>query len=90
MKDCCGKEIVVNDVHRLRVARNRHPNCNGTSWGWIEGTNGGYWSDDKPFDSTAAASFVARMTETGCKGHCASCTAIETLTLRGGPEKPHA
>ncbi len=43
-----------------RVARNRHRNCNGTDWGWIEGAPGDdTWSDDKGFNSQAAALVVS-------------------------------
>ena len=86
MKDCCGNDIKITDLYRLRVATNRHPNCDGTAWGWIEGTSGGYWSDNKKFNHDEALSFVDRATETGCNGHCASCRANDTNQR---PMKPH-
>lgn len=34
--DTCGQPIIpVRD--KLEIFTNRHPNCYGTSWGWIEG-----------------------------------------------------
>ena len=58
MNDCCGQEIIPKDK-KLSVHTNRHPNCNGTSWGWIEGcTLNICWSDDHCFDYAAALEFV--------------------------------
>ena len=37
MKDCCGQEIVPIPGRKLSVHTNRHPNTDGSSWGWIEG-----------------------------------------------------
>lgn len=43
-----------------RVCRNKHPNTNGTDWGWIEGPAGDTtWSDDKAFNREAAARVVS-------------------------------
>ena len=50
----------LHTVKPWRVARNRHRNVNGTDWGWIEGAGGDdTWSDDKAFDSQAAALVVS-------------------------------
>jgi hypothetical protein len=51
----------LHTVKPWRVARNRHPNTNGTDWGWIDGAGGDdTWSDDKPFNRRAAE-FVASL-----------------------------
>lgn len=42
-----------------RMATNRHPNCDGSQWGWIDGVVGHWtWTDEKPF-SRAQAEFIA-------------------------------
>ena len=47
---------LLHTTDRWRTARNKHPNTNGTDWGWIEGAAGGdnTWSDDKRFNRKAA------------------------------------
>jgi hypothetical protein len=58
MKDSCGKEIIPMR-ERLSVHRNRHTNCDGTSWGWIEGCKGNIcWSNNKSFNEEEAQRFV--------------------------------
>ena len=58
--NCGGKEVPHNTV-RWRVATNRHPNCDGTSWGWIEGAPGHVcWTDEtKSFNREKAGVVVA-------------------------------
>lgn len=55
-KDCCNQDIVPKSPSvRLSVHRNRHPNCDGTSWGWIDGcTLNICWSNNKGFNEKAA------------------------------------
>ncbi|QRY51835.1 hypothetical protein [Mycolicibacterium septicum] len=44
---------------RWSIQTNRHPECSGRSWGWIEGPRAHYcWSDDKP-GTRADAEFIA-------------------------------
>ena len=44
--NCGGKEVPHNTVP-WRVATNRHPNTDGTLWGWIEGAPGNVcWSNE--------------------------------------------
>lgn len=51
----CGSTDVPHNNQRWRTCTNRHPNTNGTSWGWIEGAPGNVcWSNDKSFDQAAA------------------------------------
>jgi hypothetical protein len=56
--DTSGREIIpIRD--RLSICTNRHPNCDGTLWGWIEGcTNNVCWSNNKNFNYDAARKFV--------------------------------
>jgi len=63
MKDCSGQEIVpIKKV--LSMHQNRHPNCDGTAWGWIEGCDKNIcWSDNEPFNRKAAGTFVKRYHE---------------------------
>ena len=36
------------DKRRWEVKTNRHPNCDGTSWGWIEGSDSNIcWSNER-------------------------------------------
>lgn len=63
MQDCSGKEIQVLDVNKLRVLCNRHSNCDGTAWGWIEGTNNAVWSDNSFFNRASAVEFVLQQKE---------------------------
>lgn len=57
-RDCSGQEIIpVRDC--LEMHTNRHPNCDGTSWGWIEGcTLNICWSDNSYFDHHRAMELV--------------------------------
>lgn len=58
--DCCGQPIHHNS-RKWEVRTNAHPNCNGTSWGWIEGTTKNIcWSNDKSFNHSKALE-VARL-----------------------------
>lgn len=61
MKDCCGHDIVPIQK-TLTIHTNRHPNSDGTSWGWIEGCDGRFnicWSDNKFFNYDKASEFVS-------------------------------
>jgi hypothetical protein len=50
---------VQHNTEKWRVCTNRHPECNGNSWGWIEGAPGHVcWSNSKRFNSTAAGEMV--------------------------------
>ena len=63
MKDCCGKNIIPISK-QLSVHTNRHPNINGTRWGWIEGCGGNIcWSDDSQFNHKKADEFVRNYNE---------------------------
>ena len=45
-KDCSGQEIIPI-AKRLKVKTNRHPNTDGTEWGWVEGcTKNIVWSNN--------------------------------------------
>lgn len=57
--DCCGKKIIP-EADQLTVYTNKHPNTNGSLWGWIEGcTSNVCWSNDSPFDEKAAREYVS-------------------------------
>ena len=58
MKDCCNQEIIpIKD--KLEIHTNRHPNTDGTSWGWIDGCSANIcWSDNKRFNHKEALKFV--------------------------------
>lgn len=58
--NCEGKEVPHNTVP-WRVATNRHPNTDGTSWGWIEGAPGNVcWSNSgSSFNREKAGKAVA-------------------------------
>ena len=60
--DCCNQEIIpVSKTVKLSVHTNRHPNCDRTDWGWIEGcTKNICWSDNKKFNKEAAYELVSR------------------------------
>jgi len=56
--DCCN-QIIIPARDRLSVHTNSHSNCNGTSWGWIEGcTKNICWSNDSSFNHAAAVKFT--------------------------------
>jgi len=58
MKDCCDQEIIPGSK-KLSIYKNRHPNTNGSSWGWIEGCSKDvFWSNDNEFDYEKASEFV--------------------------------
>ena len=59
MKDCSNQEITPVKKE-LSIHTNRHPNTDGTSWGWIEGCDKNIvWSDDsKTFNYKIASKFV--------------------------------
>lgn len=58
--DCCGQEIIpMNENVTLKVHTNRHPNTDGTAWGWIEGcTLNICWGDDEKFTRDKAIELV--------------------------------
>uniref|UniRef100_A0A6M3JM77 Uncharacterized protein n=1 Tax=viral metagenome TaxID=1070528 RepID=A0A6M3JM77_9ZZZZ len=59
MKDCCGQEIIPIPGRKLSVHTNRHPNTDGSSWGWIEGcTLNVCWSNNSRFTRKDAGAFV--------------------------------
>lgn len=61
--DCAGQEIIP--IGKLSIHVNRHPNINGTSWGWIDGcTKNIVWSDDKKFNHRAASDLVEAWNKT--------------------------
>jgi hypothetical protein len=46
---------------KLTVETNRHPNCDGSSWGWIEGCSKNIcWSNNKKFNKEKAIQLVKR------------------------------
>ena len=57
----CGGEEVPHNTVPWRVATNRHPNTDGTSWGWIEGAPGHVcWSNSgRSFNRENAGKVVA-------------------------------
>lgn len=56
----CGKRDIPHNTAPWRVAKNRHPNTDGTEWGWIEGApEGVFWSDNGAFTSEKAGRVVA-------------------------------
>jgi hypothetical protein len=58
MKDCWDQEIVPISK-KLSIHRNRHTNCDGTSWGWIEGCDKNIcWSNNDDFNIEKARKFV--------------------------------
>ena len=60
MKDCYGQEIIPIQGRRLSVHTNKHPNTDGTYWGWVEGcTVNILWSNsDDKFTKSDAVAFV--------------------------------
>lgn len=58
--NCEGKEVPHNTVP-WRIATNRHPNTDGTSWGWIDGAPGNVcWSNsNNSFNREKAGKVVA-------------------------------
>ena len=63
-RDCCGQEIIPILGKKLSVHRNRHTNCDGTGWGWIEGcTLNICWSNNKHFDEKRAYELAHRYNE---------------------------
>ena len=48
--------MIVNlNKYKWKLCTNRHPNCDGTDWGWIEGSSPEiFWSDNKPFNRKKA------------------------------------
>ena len=58
--DCCGQKIVpISENVTLTVHTNRHPNTDGTPWGWIEGcTLNICWSDNSNFTRDKARGLV--------------------------------
>ena len=59
-KDCSGQPITpINNDVELRIFKNRHPNTDGTSWGWIEGcTLHVCWSNNSNFNHVKARKLV--------------------------------
>lgn len=56
--DCCQQKIVPIR-EKLTMKTNRHPNIDGTSWGWIDGCDRNIcWSNNKSFNSKAASELV--------------------------------
>lgn len=47
-KDCEGQDIIpISDTQRLEFHTNRHPNTDGSLWGWVTGTTKNtVWSDE--------------------------------------------
>jgi hypothetical protein len=58
--DSCGQKIIPkNKDVTLRIFKNRHPNTDGTAWGWIEGcTLNICWSDNSNFTRDKARGLV--------------------------------
>lgn len=55
-----GVTIRHNSAH-WEVKKNRHPNTDGSSWGWIDGAPGNVcWSNSDTFNSSAAYEAVKR------------------------------
>ena len=53
-----GRTVKHNEFP-WRVATNRHPNTDGSRWGWIDKAPGNVcWSDNEKFDHSAAALMV--------------------------------
>lgn len=63
MKDCCNKEIKPISK-KLKIHTNRHPNTDGTAWGWIDGCDKNIvWSNNKEFNYDKASKFVKEYNE---------------------------
>lgn len=64
--DSCNQEI--RPIAKfLSVHTNRHPNTNGTLWGWIDGCDKNIcWSDDKKFNKAAAVKLVEKYNTGNC------------------------
>ena len=58
--DCSGQPIIpINNGVTLEVHTNRHPNTDGTAWGWIEGcTLNICWGNDSSFNYGKACKLV--------------------------------
>lgn len=68
-KDSCGQNIIPIKGRKLSKHTNRHPNCDGSDWGWIDGcTLNICWSDNKSFNGKAAARIVSEYNERKVKG----------------------
>ena len=60
-KDCCNQEIIPIQGKKLSMHTNRHPNCDGSSWGWIEGcTLNICWSNNHHWFNQKRASELVR------------------------------
>ena len=58
MKDC-GNQDIIPVRETLSIQTNRHSNCDGSRWGWIEGCSFNIcWSDNKTFNYKKASEFV--------------------------------
>jgi len=58
MRDC-SNQIIKPITKRLEIHTNKHPNCDGTSWGWIDGCDKNIvWSNNKEFNYKKASEFV--------------------------------
>ena len=60
--DCCYQDIIpIYEEAALEVHTNRHPNTNGTRWGWVSGcTLNICWSNDNNFNEKEAEELVNR------------------------------
>lgn len=66
VRDTSGRPIVPIKS-KLSLYTNRHTNCDGTLWGWIEGcTNNVCWSNNKEFNYDAARKFVDDWNNANC------------------------
>jgi hypothetical protein len=58
-KDCCGQDIIPIPGKRLSQHTNRHPNTDGTSWGWVDGcTLNICWSNNKSFNGERCSALI--------------------------------
>lgn len=59
-RDSSGQEIIpINENITLSVHTNRHPNTDGTAWGWVEGcTLNICWSNNSKFTRDKARKIV--------------------------------
>lgn len=52
----------------LRICTNRHPECSGSPWGWVEDAKGrhlAFWSGERQAEREAIAARVAEINAAG-------------------------
>lgn len=63
-RDCDYQDIIPIPGRKLVMHTNRHPNCDGSLWGWVEGcTSNICWSDNRPFNRAACSKVISEYNE---------------------------